>query len=154
MVEVLHAPHPKLGGLLLVGGEHFTAESHMCCQSTCHHNHSHNLHLDRAVRTCCVTRCPPGEPAPCLGPCERENCSHCSFALICEVLSRRFTSYHKSAPARVEPAWQHTLARHHRHHCPFGWRVVTTGRGHPTPLLHPQYTQEQGTLQGLGTRQE
>jgi hypothetical protein len=23
VVEVLHAPHPKLGGLLLVGGEHF-----------------------------------------------------------------------------------------------------------------------------------
>jgi len=26
VVEVLHAPHPELGGLLLVGGEHFTAE--------------------------------------------------------------------------------------------------------------------------------
>ena len=25
VVEVLHAPHPELGGLLLVGGEHFTA---------------------------------------------------------------------------------------------------------------------------------
>ena len=23
VVEVLHAPHPELGGLLLVGGEHF-----------------------------------------------------------------------------------------------------------------------------------
>lgn len=25
VVEVLHAPHPELGGLLLVGGEHFCA---------------------------------------------------------------------------------------------------------------------------------
>jgi len=28
VVEVLHAPHPKLLGLLLVGGEHLTAHTH------------------------------------------------------------------------------------------------------------------------------
>ena len=27
VVEVLHAPHPELGGLLLVGGEHFCGQA-------------------------------------------------------------------------------------------------------------------------------
>jgi len=30
VVEVLHAPHPELGGLLLVGREHFCREQQKC----------------------------------------------------------------------------------------------------------------------------
>jgi hypothetical protein len=30
VVEVLHAPHPKLLGLLLVGGEHFCVKCILC----------------------------------------------------------------------------------------------------------------------------
>ena len=39
MVEVLHAPHPELGGLLLVGGEHFTAHVHNNPSEPAHQNH-------------------------------------------------------------------------------------------------------------------
>jgi hypothetical protein len=38
VVEVLHAPHPKLLGLLLVGGEHFfcgTKETEVSIHTTC-----------------------------------------------------------------------------------------------------------------------
>jgi len=33
VVEVLHAPHPELGGLLLVGGEHFCADTQVSRQA-------------------------------------------------------------------------------------------------------------------------
>ena len=34
VVEVLHAPHPELGGLLLVGGEHFCKEDQASVSKT------------------------------------------------------------------------------------------------------------------------
>jgi len=51
VVKVLHAPHPELGGLLLVGGEHFCVQTDHSVSTNTPHYRQHHTRPCPPVRT-------------------------------------------------------------------------------------------------------